>query len=77
MAGLAAHCCLTIALSFAQATIVVPIEFLRLPVVALGGATIDGERPHIALIVGATPILAAIALSLPKIRGKSVADAAN
>ena len=77
VAGLAAHFCLTKALSLAQATLVVPIEFLRLPAIALAGAVIYGERPDLALFVGAALILAAIALNLRGTRGKTVADTAS
>ena len=57
--GLAAHLCLTTALSLAPASVVVPIDFLRLPVIALVGVALYGEPldPWVALgalvIVGA------------------------
>lgn len=73
VAGLAAHFCLTRALSLAQATVVAPIEFLRLPAIALVGAMIYHERPDLALFAGATLILAAIALNLHGSRANSVA----
>ena len=77
VAGLVAHFCLTKALSLAQATVVAPIEFLRLPTIALAGAVIYGERPDLALFVGAALILVAIALNLQGTRDKSVADTAS
>ena len=43
IAGLLAHLCLTRALTLAPATIVAPIDFLRLPVIAIVGFYIFGE----------------------------------
>lgn len=43
IAGLLAHLCLTRALTLAPATIVAPIDFLRLPVIAIVGFHIFGE----------------------------------
>ena len=43
LAGLAAHLCLTMALSLAPASVVVPIDFARLPVIALVGTAVYGE----------------------------------
>ena len=57
-AGLAAHWCLTTALSLAPATVVMPIDFVRLPAIALVGALFYGERIDLALIAGAALILA-------------------
>ena len=43
IAGLLAHLCLISALTLAPATIVAPIDFLRLPVIAIVGFNIFGE----------------------------------
>ena len=43
LAGLAAHLCLTMALSLAPASVVVPIDFARLPVIAVVGTAVYGE----------------------------------
>lgn len=43
VAGLAGHYCLTRALALADATVVVPMDFLRLPLIALVGAALYGE----------------------------------
>ncbi len=73
-AGLSAHFCLTKALSLAPATVVVPIEFLRLPAIALAGSVIYHERPDLALFAGSVLILAAIGFNLRGPRGNTVAD---
>lgn len=59
LAGLTAHFCLTTALSLAPATVVVPIDFARLPVIALAGMLIYGETLDIWVIAGAAVIFAA------------------
>lgn len=59
LTGLTAHYSLTSALSHAPATIVAPMEFLRLPVIAVVGAVIYGEGLFLSVFVGAAVILAA------------------
>jgi len=56
--GLSAHYALTSALSHAPASIVAPMEFLRLPVVAVLGALVYGEPLHVAVFLGAALIVA-------------------
>jgi len=51
--GLTAHYCLTSALGAAPASIVAPLEFVRLPIVALAGALIYHEPLLISVFVGA------------------------
>lgn len=58
--GLAAHFCLTTALSLAPASTVMPIDFLRLPVAAALGWLLYAEQPKSSTIIGAVLILAAI-----------------
>lgn len=50
-AGLVAHFCLTTALRYAPATVVMPIDFARLPVIAIVGMAVYGEvlDPFVAL----------------------------
>lgn len=55
--GLTAHLCLTTALSLAPATIVAPMDFIRLPVVTILGLFIYGEEMKRAVIIGATVII--------------------
>ncbi|MCB2137263.1 MAG: DMT family transporter [Rhodobacteraceae bacterium] len=51
-AGLGAHYCLTTALSLAPASIVTPIDFLRLPVIAVVGMVLYGEALDLWVFVG-------------------------
>ena len=53
VAGLLAHFCLTNALSIAPATVVVPIDFIRLPVIAIVGMLVYQEALDIWIFVGA------------------------
>lgn len=56
--GLAAHVCLTSALRLASASFVMPIDFIRLPVIAVAGMVLYGESVDAAVLVGATVIFA-------------------
>jgi drug/metabolite transporter (DMT)-like permease len=58
-AGLLAHFCLTSALSIAPATVVVPIDFVRLPTIAVVGMWVYGEALDVWIFVGALVIFAA------------------
>jgi len=58
-AGLVAHFCLTTALSLAPASVVMPIDFIRLPVIALVGAAFYAEVLDPWIFVGAAIIFAA------------------
>lgn len=57
--GLTAHFTLARALKLADATIVLPIDFLRLPLIALIGAAFYAERLLIWVIIGAAIIFGA------------------
>lgn len=57
-AGLLAHFCLTTALSIAPATVVVPIDFVRLPVIAIIGMLFYSEAVDVWVFVGALVIFA-------------------
>ncbi len=57
--GLVAHLCLTTALSIAPATVVVPIDFIRLPAIAIVGALVYNEAVDIWVFVGALVIFGA------------------
>jgi drug/metabolite transporter (DMT)-like permease len=63
-AGLLAHFCLTKALSLAPASIVMPIDFIRLPVVAIVAAQIYGEVLDPWVFVGAAIIFGANYLNI-------------
>lgn len=67
---LAAHFCITRALSLAEATVVVPLDFLRLPLIALVGHLVYRESVDWWLLVGAGVMLAG---NLYSLRRESVA----
>ncbi len=54
--GLLAHFCLTNALAIAPATVVVPIDFIRLPVIAVIGMLLYAEALDVWVFVGALVI---------------------
>lgn len=56
--GLTAHYCLTSALGAAPASIVAPMEFIRLPIIALVGMFIYSEPIVLAVFIGAAVIMA-------------------
>ena len=58
-AGLVAHFCLTTALSLAPATVVMPIDFARLPVIALVGILVYAEALDPLVLLGALVIFGA------------------
>jgi len=51
-AGVIAHLCLTMALSLASASVVVPIDFARLPLIALVGMALYHEPLDAAVLLG-------------------------
>ena len=55
-AGLLAHFCLTTALSLAPATVVMPVDFIRLPVIAMVGMLIYAEAIDMWVFIGAAII---------------------
>lgn len=59
VSGLTAHFCLTTALSLAPASLVMPIDFGRLPLIAIVGALIYAEPLKIQILLGAAIIFAA------------------
>jgi drug/metabolite transporter (DMT)-like permease len=58
-AGVIAHLCLTKALALAPASIVVPIDFARLPLIAFVGASLYGEPISLAVLAGGTLVFLA------------------
>jgi len=58
-AGLVAHFCLTTALSIAPATVVMPVDFARLPLIALIGMLFYNEPISIFVFLGALVIFTA------------------
>ena len=63
-AGLFAHLCIVNALSIAPATIVVPMDFLRLPLIALVGMVVYAEPLDVLVIAGALVIFGANYLNI-------------
>jgi drug/metabolite transporter (DMT)-like permease len=64
LAGLMAHFCLTRALSLAPASVVVPVDFVRLPVIALVGWAVYAEAVEWSTAAGAALILCGILVNL-------------
>jgi drug/metabolite transporter (DMT)-like permease len=63
-AGLLAHMCLTNALMLAPATVVIPFDFLRLPVLTMIGYLFYSEGIDAQVIIGASLILLANLINL-------------
>ncbi|MCG6904210.1 MAG: DMT family transporter [Rhodobacter sp.] len=64
VAGLVAHFCMTKALSMAPAAVVMPIDFARLPIIALVGVTLYNEPLEWAVLFGAVIIFTANYLNI-------------
>ena len=56
--GLSAHYCMTRAFRIADAMLVVPIDFLRLPLIAVVGAVFYNEPLQLVIMIGAAIIFA-------------------
>ena len=65
-AGLVAHFCLTSALSIAPAAVVMPIDFVRLPVIAVVGALVYAEALDPFVFLGAAFIFAGNYLNITR-----------
>ncbi|WP_319823800.1 DMT family transporter [Thalassovita sp.] len=63
-AGLLAHFCLTTALRLAPATVVMPIDFTRLPLIAIVGMVLYGESISLWIVLGALVIFGANYLNI-------------
>lgn len=59
LAGLVAHYCLTTALSLAPASFVMPIDFTRLPLIAIVGMVLFSERLDLMVLIGGGIIMLA------------------
>lgn len=62
--GLLAHFCLTTALSLAPATLITPVDFIRLPLIAVVGMVFYNEPIDALVILGAAIIFGANYLNL-------------
>jgi drug/metabolite transporter (DMT)-like permease len=56
--GLSAHYCMTRALKLAEATVVLPMDFLRLPLIAAAGVVFYGEKLDWLVLAGAAVMVA-------------------
>jgi len=70
-----AHYCLTTAMRHADATVVVPVDFFRLPLIAVIGAMFYAEPFDPAVILGAALIISGVYFSLMRERRGRVAVA--
>jgi len=73
-AGLSAHFCLTRAFRIADATLVVPIDFLRLPLIAVVGMLFYGEPLELSIMLGAAVIFAGTYYSIRRESRKPETD---
>ena len=64
LAGTASHYCLSKAISMAEATVVMPMDFLRLPLTAVAGYLLYSEGIDMWSVAGGVMILAANAINL-------------
>lgn len=64
VAGISAHYCLIRALLHADATVVIPMDFLRLPMVTIAGYLLYDEQLDHFLILGATLVLVGLLINL-------------
>jgi drug/metabolite transporter (DMT)-like permease len=64
--GTFSHFCMARAMLYADATVVIPMDFLRVPLTAAAGWLIYGERLDMLTALGATLILAGNLLNLKK-----------
>ena len=62
--GLTAHFCITNALTLAPAIVVIPLDFMRLPLISVIGFLIYDEAFELPILVGAVVIFIAILLNL-------------
>ncbi len=69
LTALSAHYCLARAFRLADATVVVPMDFLRLPLIAVLGFVLYGEALKIWVVLGAGIILLAAWLNLRSAAG--------
>jgi drug/metabolite transporter (DMT)-like permease len=63
-AGLTSHFCLSNAFRAGDATLVVPLDFMRIPLIAVVGWTFYGERLDIFVLLGALIIVAGVLWNL-------------
>ena len=62
--GLTAHFCITKALALAPAIVVIPLDFLRLPLISIIGFLAYNEAFEWAVVLGAILIFTAVLINL-------------
>jgi len=72
LTALSAHFCMTHAMKTAEVSVVVTLDFLRLPLIGVVGLALYGEGFQAMLLVGATLMLAGNILNVYKVRTRSV-----
>ena len=60
IAGLTSHYCLSNAFRAGDATLVVPLDFMRIPLIAVVGWALYGERLDMFVLLGALIIVAGV-----------------
>ena len=65
--GTFSHYCMARAMQHAQATVIVPMDFLRVPLTALAGWAIYAERIDLLMVLGTVLILAGNLLNLRRV----------
>ncbi len=73
VSALSAHFCLTNALSLADASVVVPMDFLRIPLIALVSLVVFAEPIDIWVLVGAAVIFSGVYYSIRREHRRSAA----
>ena len=68
LTALSAHYCLTKAMQYAEVTMVVTVDFLRLPLIALVGVFLYAEEFEISLILGGALMLTGNLINIVKLR---------
>ncbi len=76
LTALSAHYCLAKAMQYAEVTVIVTMDFLRLPVIALVGVFLYSENFEFTLIIGVSLMLAGNLLNVytPKISSRSAVE---
>ncbi|QCI69267.1 DMT family transporter [Phreatobacter stygius] len=62
--GLTAHYCLTNAFRHGDAIVVIPIDFLRVPLIGLIGWLIYAEQPELAVLIGAAVVVTGVLINI-------------
>ncbi|MEE8351476.1 MAG: EamA family transporter, partial [Rhodospirillales bacterium] len=66
LAGLSAHFCMVKAFYYADAIVVIPMDFMRLPLIAVVGLLLYGEPIDLWVLIGGLIIFAGTFLNIVK-----------